>query len=509
MYLLLFYPENGHKMFRETCASSTIFESCIEATSEGGFTEKYMPAEIQESILDIDFTEHVRQGRTTLILGAESTFVECDGWDITPEIIYKLTQARNEGVEYVVITTNKRPKDETDLWQLQWWINQINADLAIVPLSKEEERTSSAGMLLKALQYYDVEPEQALMIGNKLVSDVVALNKVGMYSIWVEYLESVDNLGDRIVHRPVEQLIGRLIHNRNRISDFKEKKTSAGLLAAEDRAGIATKKKMSKLIDVPELIGIQGKIAGYGGPDIQLKPEYQALIPERTLDKVAMSVKTILSVMKSERFDTFMEEHGGLVADTATYARLGLGAVTCVSLMRGARKSAFTLYVLGQLTDVVDGWASRKSSEDPNSEHRKKMGRREANFDKIFAGMVGAALVVDGTKPWTTYGAQIARELTREPQRRYYDRKGLDTRATRSGKNGTAMLAIADGASILLGPGVTSSSLQWVATGGKWWSTYRSPSEWRYRKYKQEQAKRVEREMCSRMNQLQSNTGTI
>lgn len=183
------------------------------------------------------------------------------------------------------------------------------------------------------------------------------------------------------------------------------------------------------------------------------------------------------------------------MADIATYARLGLGGLTLALLLKGHKKSAFATYCAGQTTDVIDGWASRKSNEDPNSDHRKKMGRREANIDKVFSALVGVGLVVNGSKPRTTFAAQQLRELTREPQRRFYDRKGLDTRSTRSSKNSTAVLAGADAGSIWLGPGPTSDVLQYIATAAKIGSSLYSPREWRYKKDRQAQAWRVQKQL--------------
>ena len=142
--------------------------------------ERYRPNEVQHNLVSVDLEGHILEGRTTLVLDAESTFVEFDGWNVDEAIIEKLRQAREQGMERIVITTNKRPKSEDDLWQLQWWAEQIGADLVIVPLAADQ-RKPSPHMLLQVMEHYDILPDTMLMVGDKLSGDVAAANSAGVH----------------------------------------------------------------------------------------------------------------------------------------------------------------------------------------------------------------------------------------------------------------------------------------------------------------------------------------
>ncbi len=439
--------------------------------------ERYRPNEVQHNLVSVDLEGHILEGRTTLVLDAESTFVEFDGWNVDEAIIEKLRQAREQGMERIVITTNKRPKSEDDLWQLQWWAEQIGADLVIVPLAADQ-RKPSPHMLLQVMEHYDILPDTMLMVGDKLSGDVAAANSAGVHSVWVDRLGNADLLADRLGRRPAEQAFAKL--------------ALRGALATEPLEPKTYKKKgpsksKRKDIEVPEYIAQKGLIAGYGGPEIALSEYKLSLVPPLISD----TVKTALPSVKSESFDAFMAEHGGLVADISTYSRLGFGILTLVLLEKGHKKAALAAYAAGQASDLIDGWASRKSSEDPNSAHRKKMGIREANYDKLFSLMVGAGLVRNGSKSIEVFATQQLRELTRGPQRKHFKAKGLDTRATRSSKNSTTFLALADGLTIPLGSTDTTESVQWLATAGKYASSLHSPTVWKANKHHQEEAARV------------------
>lgn len=475
--------------------SSVVLDDAVRPSEQVGFAERFRPNETYESVLDVDFARQAEAGRTTLLLDAESTFVAYDGWDVNPEIVEKLKNARQEGIERIIITTNKSPKDEIDLWQLQWWGEQIGANLVIVPMAKEE-RKPSPHMLLQAMQQFEVPAESMLMVGDKLTSDVAAANAVNVHSIWVDKHGQADHIGDRVARRPAERALARFVLNRT-AKNGKPIGPATPQLDQEPGSEVVKRGKI-KEIAIPTYMVEHGLIAGYGAPRIVLEQDKLTQIPPRSSDKLTRPVKGMLSKMQSERFDAFMMEHGGMVADTSTYLRLALGATSAVLLLKGHRKAAFVTEVAGQVTDVIDGWASRKSKEEHNSEHRIKMGRREANIDKLFSLMMGVALVKDGSKPLEAFIAQQIRELTRGPQRRRHDEKGLDTRATRSSKTSTLGLNLADDISTIAGPGTLSSFVQYTATAGKYASSFHSPREWRYRRDRAAHAKQVEDFMTQR-----------
>jgi HAD superfamily phosphatase (TIGR01668 family) len=464
--------------------SMAVLEHTAPAPERVGFIDSITPKETQPSLLDVDFADHAAAGRTTLVLDAESTFVEFDGWDVPKKIINKLAQARNEGIERIIITTNKRPKTEDDLWQLQWW---INADLAIVPLAKEQ-RKPSPHMLLQVMEEFDVDAQNMLMIGDKITGDVAAANAAGVYSVWVERMGYADHFGDRTVRRPIERIIAR-----RAFSTAVDPEDLPPVVRIYQIDPDAVDDAEPRPIDVPDYIAQQGRIAGYGGPKITLGADKLAMIPPRLSNSVLGPVKEALSPMQSEWLKNFIGEHGGAMADTVTYSRIVFGGLTYVFLANGNRKAAAVSHAIGQATDVLDGWLIRHSNEDPNSEHRIKMGIREANIDKFLSFMTGLGLVKNGTKSKEVFLAQLAREVTRQPQRKFYGKRGLDTRATRSSKNSTTLLAIADEASIILGPGVASTALQYAATAGKYGSSLYSPVEWRRKAEHKEMAQRVKK----------------
>lgn len=439
--------------------------------------ERYTPpCEKVESVLDIDFAEHVAEGRTTLLLDAESTFVEYYGWDVDEAITKKFQEVRELGIENIIIVTNKKPRYEEDLWQVEWWARQIGADMAFVPLHKSQ-RKPSPEMLLKALQAVGAKQEQALMVGDKLTGDAQAANDGGIYSIQVDRLGRLDHFGDRVARRPFEKLVGQLVAGNEVKPRF---------ISDEDKERVAkyrATRVKPKTIEAPEYFAKHGLIVGYNDQElVELDIELAELIPATLSHK--------LPKLEFEWFNKLMLEHGGLAADAATYARLALGFIAAYHILRDNKAKATAAYVVGQITDL-EGKLVRMSNEDPNSEHRRKMAVLEAEVDKVFSALVGGALMYKGKKRFRDYAVQQGREYVRGKQREHFGNKGYDTGATRSTKNGTLSLAMADFITIVGQGEKFSNRAQTLASAAKIWSLGYGVVEWEYKMKHKENAARV------------------
>ena len=463
------------------------------------FKEGMRPCETHNSLLDIDFSVHVAEGRTTLVLDSESTIVPFDGWDVDPKIISKLLDARSQGIERVVIATNKRPKKEDDFWQIQWWAEQIGADLVIVPKTRQE-RKPSPYMLLEVAEHYGISTKSMLMVGDKLTGDVRAANNADVYSIWVGRHGEADHPGDRFLRRPYEFLLGEFVLGRkNKMNPpHAEKIEEEPLRHLLETLPEKVSVKKEGEPHIPTYVAEKGLIAGYGaGPDITLSKEKLALLREPAYAALTEPARRVFRALHTPQFEAFMKRHGGEVADAATYARLALSVATLSLLLSRKRKAAFWVYAFAQATDLIDGWAARKSDEDQNSAHRRKMGVREANVDKVLALSAGVGLTINGDKSALLLALQQLREVHRTSQRRNPAYRELDTRATRSSKNSTTGLTVADGVSMMVGATSLSNRLQIAATAGKIYSSWSSPRVWRYRREQHEAAVAIKKRLTS------------
>lgn len=466
----------------------------LETIGGERFIEKYRPTEMQESILDVDFAEHVSQARDTLILDAEGTFTETGAWDVSQEIIDKLAEAREQGIQNIAIATNMKPKTLLDAVQLVWWARSINADAVFFPLTPDQ-RKPSPYLLTQALARFNAKQEQALMIGDKDTADVAAANHAGIYSIGVDRLGKYEAPGDRYFRRPAEWVI--------RLLQTETEPTSTTIAQRYPAKGSFDYGTLKLKDELPEWFPRDGLIDAISDQPTQPDVDLLELMPPNTVADLQRAMANLKAPLGSPKFKQFMSDHGGKIADGLTYARIPLAIVTAILILAGKKKAALATYAAAQATDLGDGWAIRQSDEDLTSEYRIKMGKFEANVDKFLAFVVGAALVKTGAKSKKDFLGQQAREVARIPQREIYSRKGLNTCATRAGKNSTTALGGADGLSIIV-PGRGSDIAQHVATAWKWQSLIMGPREWRYRQDWQARGKAI---MALLESEYQDNSG--
>jgi histidinol phosphatase-like enzyme len=104
------------------------------------------------------------------------------------------------------------------------FIKDVNAQLPFASVWSPEthaERKPNPTLLKRALvntqEYYNglVGPDQAVMIGDKYTGDMKAAKAAGIaLGFWVKRLGSSDHLGDRLIRRPYERILGSFVVSR-------------------------------------------------------------------------------------------------------------------------------------------------------------------------------------------------------------------------------------------------------------------------------------------------------
>lgn len=70
----------------------------------------------------------------------------------------------------------------------------------------------SRRMFTIALERYGAKPEEALTIGDQLLTDVLGANRSGIDAIWVRPMGSREFVGTRLVSRRIEQVLGIVLY---------------------------------------------------------------------------------------------------------------------------------------------------------------------------------------------------------------------------------------------------------------------------------------------------------
>lgn len=169
------------------------------------FLDRYRPTTTTKNITDIDLSPFIAKGINTLLLDAEGTFVPYKGQNVPEDIKTYIAKQRLAGIDNIAIVTNSRPIDEESRIRLNGWTSQIGADAIFSPRNWYEHKPAP-NMLLEAVTHFNIKPEQALVIGDKLTADIKAANAAGIDSIWIEKpLGDKDMLLDKVIRRRAEK----------------------------------------------------------------------------------------------------------------------------------------------------------------------------------------------------------------------------------------------------------------------------------------------------------------
>lgn len=158
------------------------------------------------SILDIDFKAWQASGVTCVLLDVDSTITPWLDTAVQPEIAKKLAQARADGMVHLALVTNSNRKKVA---RIQDIAKQCGADAYFLP-ERFRERKPRPSLIHRAIEQFEVMPDQVAMVGDKYSADVLAAKRANVARVaWVDRLGDADHPYDRYVRRPVEKLLKR------------------------------------------------------------------------------------------------------------------------------------------------------------------------------------------------------------------------------------------------------------------------------------------------------------
>lgn len=415
------------------------------------YLEMCRPTETVRSVLDINWHHWVADGRDTLSVDAEGTFVGTGRIHPPGDIIEHFQDARSAGFKNISIQTNMRPNSQAALIKAAWWADQIGADVVFSPRDFSERKPNPAMTFMEGA-YFDMSPEEVqqrtLRIGDKLTADILSANLAGIPSVYVaDPLGDFDFFGDKLFRRPYERRL------YERMQRTKPHQTEPPLFPDD----ITENPQYKNLHVSDELLPLTEKLAHVGiGPQVALSEKMLALVENRMAEvmlgaRIKQQVREVVPERLEALYEGFVGRYGDVAADLATLSRLPIGVEEYYALTKGNPRLAFALKALAGVTDKVDGtWGKGYRKRNPDAS-KSLIGSHEDFFDKVESvtserGMVNSVYLSD-----VNFNLRVARELVMIGARSYYRRRGVDTSAIWSGKASTFAAFVADGANMALG----------------------------------------------------------
>jgi len=155
---------------------------------------RWCPDEVVSSVTDIDPTTLVQQGIRAVLLDLDNTLVPWQRMDV-PEVIRHWVEAMKQTGLRLCLVSNTRRRRRLEV---------ISKDLGIayVPKAFKPRRYG----LRQALEQLGTAPQQAVMIGDQIFTDVWGGNRMGMRTILVLPMARREFIGTK-VSRLLERIL--------------------------------------------------------------------------------------------------------------------------------------------------------------------------------------------------------------------------------------------------------------------------------------------------------------
>lgn len=132
----------------------------------------FRPRELASSIFGIDFARLYREGKRVVLFDLDNTLGRRWPKRLDPDVVRLLENLKRMGFQ-VGILTNRRKSNGDQV------IEHLAQDY---PLLHRAGKPSKKGFL-QLLKEFDALPREAVMVGDRLLTDVFGANRLEIYSV--------------------------------------------------------------------------------------------------------------------------------------------------------------------------------------------------------------------------------------------------------------------------------------------------------------------------------------
>ncbi|MCX7870643.1 MAG: YqeG family HAD IIIA-type phosphatase [bacterium] len=162
-----------------------------------------------EKITDIDLNKLKKNNIDTVLLDLDNTLVPWYNNYIDPEIYNWLNKLKSANFKVCIISNG-----------LSIRVKRISKDLGFPFISNAIKPSTRS--IVKALRMLNSKPENTVIIGDQIFTDILAGNRLGLTTILVKPLAKVELITTKFI-RIIEKKILRYLINKNKIKIIKHK----------------------------------------------------------------------------------------------------------------------------------------------------------------------------------------------------------------------------------------------------------------------------------------------
>ncbi|AGL02069.1 YqeG family HAD IIIA-type phosphatase [Desulfoscipio gibsoniae] len=159
------------------------------------------------SILDINPEELQKQGITAILLDLDNTIVPRDRDKFSPEIKAWLTGMLQKGFKLCIVSNNGTSR-----------VNTLAGPLKIPCVVRAVKPMRQA--FRRALELLDATPEETVVVGDQIFTDIWGGNRLGMFTILVVPMPGKEFWVTKLINRRLEKVvlarISRLVSHKDK-----------------------------------------------------------------------------------------------------------------------------------------------------------------------------------------------------------------------------------------------------------------------------------------------------
>lgn len=156
--------------------------------------KRFEPRLSVRTVYDIDLDDLWKQGYRGIITDLDNTLVGAKEPYATPELINWLDHVRGRGFRVVIVSNNNHGR-------VSAFADPLN--IPFIHAARKPTRIP----FNKALSVLKTAPENTVVIGDQVMTDVLGGNRMGLYTILVQPIAIKDEgIGTRMINRPLEKL---------------------------------------------------------------------------------------------------------------------------------------------------------------------------------------------------------------------------------------------------------------------------------------------------------------
>lgn len=164
-----------------------------------GLWDIFRPDEVVVSVADIDLDALERRGIEALLIDVDNTLIAHGTPEVTPD---RLEWAERAGESFkLCLVSNSITGRRMRRLAEAMGIPGIN-------VWTWDRKPFTAGVR-RAMRELGSTPETTAMIGDQVMTDVIAGNRAGLYTIWVDRISEEEFIFTRAIHRRMEEFVAR------------------------------------------------------------------------------------------------------------------------------------------------------------------------------------------------------------------------------------------------------------------------------------------------------------